>query len=604
MSNYRRPARLAAIVAVGAIALAACGGGDDDDAGTGGTGGTTEPAASGHEFNVSTEKIINPSDATGGTLRLGASSDCDSWDPARAYYGWCWNMQRLYARTLMTFDADPTTASEVVPDLAEAAGEPNEDFTQFTYHLKEGVTFEDGTPITSQDIKYAVQRIYATDVISGGPTGYLHPLLDQGSFDTGTPTYKGPYAEPDSEPMVNGAPAIETPDDRTIVFNLTTPYATFDYLLAMGTTSPIPQDKDTGEQYTTEPISSGPFMITDYNRDTGITFERNPNWDQATDDVRTPKVDTITIDYFTNPDDLDQRLKAGTLDAGADTTVQPTFSAEAFADPELMAHIDNPFVGLTRYLVAFQTVAPFDDVHCRRAVAYAIDKRAFLLSRGGENQGDPTGTMAHVGLPGYDPAANMYPNGDDSTGDLAKAQEELEACGQPDGFTTKLAYVPVGTGDAQFAALQESLARVNINVEPAQGEQETYFNTFIGSPQGVVDNGLGLAIAGWGADFPTSNGFWYSIAHGKAILPQGNSNYAELDDPTVNGLLDGELSATPEEWESIGRQIDDAVMETAVYIPLIAGKSVYWRNDRLTNVYSTTFFGLYDWVNIGVSDGQ
>ena len=120
----------------------------------------------------------------------------------------------------------------------------------------------------------------------------------------------------------------------------------------------------------------------------------------------------------------------------------------------------------------------------------------------------------------------------------------------------------------------------------------------------MVDNGFGLAPAGWGADFPTSNGFSYSIAHGDAILPIGNSNYPSLDDPRVNDLLDSELSAAPEERDAIGQQIDEAILDEAVYIPLLAGKVVYWRNERLTNVYSTNFFQLYDWVNTRVSDGQ
>lgn len=599
MSKYRRLAKLSAVAAAGALILAACGGGDDDSGGSGGAA-----SESGHEFNVSTERIVNPSDATGGTLRLGAGSDADSWDPARAYYGWVWNLQRLYARTLMSFAPDPTRSSEVVPDLATAPGEPNDDFTQFTYTLRDGLKYEDGTPITSQDIKYAIMRAYATDVINGGPTGYLLPLLDQGAADTGTPTYKGPYAEPDSEPMVGGQPAIETPDDKTIIFHLTSPYASFDYLMAMGPSSPIPQAKDTGENYGQDPISSGPFKITEYDPDTGITFERNDQWDQATDEVRTPKLDRITIEYITNLDDLDQRLKSGALDARVDSDIQPTFTTEAFADPNLKKQLDNPTDGSTWYLVVFQDVAPFDNIHCRKAVAYAVDKRAFLLARGGETIGQVTGTMTPEGLPGYDASANMYPNGDDFTGDLETAKQELAECGHPDGFTTKMAYVPQGTGQAQLTALQQALSRVGITVEPAPGEADTYYQTFIGSPQGVIDNGLGLAVAGWGADFPTTNGFWYSIAHGDAILDQGNSNYASLDDPKVNELIESELSSPKEEWDAIGRQVDDAVLEQAVYIPLIQGKSVYWRSPRMTNVYSTDFFGLYDWVNVGVSDGQ
>jgi peptide/nickel transport system substrate-binding protein len=119
----------------------------------------------------------------------------------------------------------------------------------------------------------------------------------------------------------------------------------------------------------------------------------------------------------------------------------------------------------------------------------------------------------------------------------------------------------------------------------------------------VKKNKLGLMDAAWGADFPTTTGFFYTIAHGKANNPSSDSNYVNLNDPKVNQLLDGFLTAKPDQWDGIGRQLDDAIMDDAVYLPIMWTKTPYFRNQRLTNVYSTNFFGLYDWVNMGVSDG-
>jgi peptide/nickel transport system substrate-binding protein len=166
-----------------------------------------------------------------------------------------------------------------------------------------------------------------------------------------------------------------------------------------------------------------------------------------------------------------------------------------------------------------------------------------------------------------------------------------------------MAFVNQGTGAARAAAVQEALARAGIKVTPKAGEADTYYSQYIGSPASVKNNKLGLMDAGWGADFPTTVGFWYSIAAGKANLPSSDSNYVNLNDPKVNQLLDQSNSAPQSQWNTIGRQIDDAIMADAVYVPLMWTKSVYWRNPRLTNVYSTNFFGLYDWVNMGVNDG-
>jgi peptide/nickel transport system substrate-binding protein len=67
--------------------------------------------------------------------------------------------------------------------------------------------------------------------------------------------------------------------------------------------------------------------------------------------------------------------------------------------------------------------------------------------------------------------------------------------------------------------------------------------------------------------------------------------------------LDQALVARSNQWDQIGRQLDDAIMNDAVYLPIMWTKSAHWRNERLTDVYSTNFFGLYDWVNMGVNDG-
>src|SRR5262245_1654566 len=202
MSNYRRGVRLTAVTAVGVLALAACGGGNGGS--TGGTGAA--------EFNAAVTGVVNPSEVTGGTLNLGTGGDCDSWDPGRQYYGWCLNMGRLYYRTLMAFKPVPGEDSfDVVPDLAQAPGEANPDKTVWTYHLRPGLTYEDGTPITTKDIKYAIKRLYATGVINGGPSPYYWCLLDD--CVDGAATYKGQYEDPEGD-----LPRIAQPAEQANAF--------------------------------------------------------------------------------------------------------------------------------------------------------------------------------------------------------------------------------------------------------------------------------------------------------------------------------------------------------------------------------------------------
>src|SRR5262249_15776370 len=103
------------------------------------------------------------------------------WDPARTYTGTTWNLQRLYLRTLVTPAAEPGNGGlALVPDLARALPEISGDGLTYRFRLKSGLRFETGTAVTSRDIKYGIERVFAQDVLDGGPV-YLIEYLDQGS---------------------------------------------------------------------------------------------------------------------------------------------------------------------------------------------------------------------------------------------------------------------------------------------------------------------------------------------------------------------------------------------------------------------------------------
>ncbi len=184
-----------------ALVLSACGGGGSS--GTNGSGGNK--GASGG-FNAGTTGIVNPSDKKGGTLKLANNDDIDSYDPARTYYAWGWNFEKsFYVRTLVTNTPKPGKDGVLLqPDLAQAMPEISADKLTYTFKLKSGLKFEDGTPITSKDVKYGVERIFAQDVLSGGPT-YLVDFLDQGQ------NYPGPYKDTDPDKL--GLKSVTTPDD-------------------------------------------------------------------------------------------------------------------------------------------------------------------------------------------------------------------------------------------------------------------------------------------------------------------------------------------------------------------------------------------------------
>ncbi|MGW5179032.1 ABC transporter substrate-binding protein [Streptomyces sp. NPDC004082] len=587
-TGRRKQAVAAAAVVAALLSTAACGGGDDND------GGGKNGGAAG--FNAGNNKVANASSKKGGELKFAGAQDADSWDTTRGYYGFAWNFMRYYSRTLVTGKAAPGKAgAELTPDLAEGLGKVSDDGKTYTYTLRDGVTWEDGKPITSKDVKYGIERQWAQDVLSGGPV-YLKDLLDPKG------EYKGPYKDKSKDKL--GLKAIETPDDKTIVFKLPKANSDFEDILALASSAPVRQDKDTKSKYGLHPFSSGPYKFESYTPNKSLTLVRNTEWKQSSDPIRKALPNKISIKFFTNANDLDQRLIAGDYDLDlAQTGLSPQGRTTALKQHK--GNLDNPVSGYIRYAVFPQTVKPFDNEHCRKAVIYGADHKSLQTARGGPVAGGDIGTnMLPPSVPGsegqkYDPY-NAAKN--DGAADITKAKEELKACGKPNGFKTTIAVrnnKPVEVATAE--SLQASLKKIGITVDIEQfdGAQTT---GIIGSPSNVKKKGYGIIIMGWGPDFPTVQGFGLPLWSGKYILESGNNNFAMIDDKTINGLFDDYVNELDEAKKvELAKEINHKVMEGGYYLPFVFEKFINWRSNRLTNVYTTdNYSGQFDFVNLGV----
>jgi peptide/nickel transport system substrate-binding protein len=570
-----------------------------------GTTTSTGPASSG--YGAAVKGVVNPSAKTGGTLNFIADSDTDSYDPARTYYAYSWNLQRLFTRTLMAYDDKVGAAgAKVVPDLATAPGTVSADGRTYTYHLRAGQKFSNGEPITSQTVKYGIERIFAQDTLPGGPV-YMQTFL---SGYQGQTSYPGPYK--DTDPNHLGLKSVETPDATTIIFHLNQPFADFPYLLAIPDSAPVPIDVDQnpatgGVKYADNVVSSGPYMFQSFQPGKETIWVKNPNWSQATDPVAHQLVDKIVLTIDTNDADMDQRLLSGAADLEIQSVgLQPAGQAKLLTNPALKANADAPLNGFTRYIAINQVVPELSNIHCREAVEYAADKVALQNARGGPIAGGQIATtMAPPTLNGYT-KFDLYPDGSDNHGDLTAAKQQLAQCGSPNGFHTNIATTNTGKGPAVAQALQQALARVGISTGIVAVDPSTYYSTTIGTPSNVHKQDLGLMVAGWGADWPAAYGFFSSIVDGRKILQAGgNSNYQETNSPTVNGLLDKLTTSTSlANSNQLTGQLDQALMSTATLLPFVYDSALNYRNPRLTNVYVTSAFGMYDFVSLGVDNGK
>ncbi|MFC9974433.1 ABC transporter substrate-binding protein [Spirillospora sp. NPDC127200] len=580
-----RPRILAAssagVVLLG-LGLTACGGGGD------------EKTADGAGFEAAVGKVVNPSDKKGGTLRMAISSDIESTDPGDMYYAWSTNYVRLYSRMLLTYASKPgDEGRKPSPDLAESLGVPSADKKTWTYKLRRGMKYEDGTEIKAKDIKYAVARTFDRAVLRHGPSYFSNVLDAKG--------YKGPYKDKN----LDNFKGVETPDDYTVVFKLKQPFAEFNELVNFsGQTAPVPQDKDKGERYGLHPISSGPYKWEkDYQPGKGGALVRNPNWDQSTDTNRKQLPDRIETIAGLNAEELDNQLLKGQIHVDlAGSGVQDNARKSILTDPKLKAQADNPPGGFHWYNPIDMKVVP--NVECRKAMVWAADRDAMWRAFGGDVGGELATSIMPPDVEGREKGTDYYTKAEKGyKGNVDEAKKALAACGKPQGFETTMIYREDRPKEKAVAvALQQSLARVNIKLNLKGYPASTYTSDQIGSPSFMKKNNVGIGTFGWLSDWPTGYGYLWALSDKAAIIPSGNVNISQIDDPEINQAWEKSYTTTDAaERAKLYNMIDDKLRKEAAIMPSVYAKSLLFRPSTLTNVFFHKGFGMYNYSTLGVT---
>lgn len=570
----RQPSVIARRVAVASVSLAvaagaaACGPKDND---ANGSGGDSTP----HK---------------GGTLTVLNSQPQEDFDPARLYTSGGGNVPSLVFRTLTTRNRENGAAgAKVVPDLATDTGRPSENATVWTYTLKKGLKYEDGTAITSADIKYGIERSFAAELSGGAP--YLRDWL------VGAADYQGPYKDK------KGLSAIETPDSRTIVFHLNKPEGEFPYLATQTQFTPVPKAKDTGTKYEQHPISSGPYkVVSNQNDGETLVLERNKYWSAATDAERKAYPDKIDVKSGLDSSVINQRLSSSQgADAAAvttDTNLGPAELAKVTGDKELAARVGTGHFGYTNYIAFNPTVAPFNNVKVRQAISYAIDRSSVVNAAGGSSLAEAATTF----LPnqksfGYDPY-DLFPAG--ASGNAAKAKELLKEAGYPNGITVTLTH----SNDKDFetspeiaTAIQDALKKAGITVK-LQGLEINDYKDKIHS----VKTEPGFFLAHWGADWPSGGPFLAPIFDGRQIVKDGaNFNTGLLNDKSVNAEIDSinkltNLDEAAKRWGALDKKIGEQALTVPLFHPVykrLVGKDI-------KNVVISDWTGVLDISQVAV----
>lgn len=504
----------------------------------------------------------------GGALYILNSATSVTLDPAKSQNLAITTLGLLFRR-LTTWDVQPGKEAAVVPDLAQDTGTPSDGGTTWTFKLKPGLKYADGSDITAADIKYGVERSFAPE-LSGG-LGYHKTLLVGGA------EYKGPY-------QGKSLDSIEVPDAQTIVFRLTKPFGDWPWIVSTPAFAPVPKAQDDIAKYAQNPLASGPYQVDSYQQGTALKLKRNTYWDAATDPVRTGGPDTITFQLGQESTVIAQRLIA---DSGNDKNafgasfVPPAQLAQIQSNPSAKERLVTSDPGALGYL-AINTQRPaLTSVKVRQAITYAVDKKAYLVAAGGPTGGDYATTLITPGIPGraeYD----LYPA--DPSGDVAKAKTLLAEAGQPGGL--KLTFVVENDPQdlAQAQAIQQGLARAGIEATLKPLDTDSFLDA-VTNDKGDYD----LTLSSWQPDYPSANANIQPL-YASSEIGGGGYNLSRYSNPEVDALIEqarAEIDQT--KARQIWQQVDKRILTDAPVVPLIYTKNSFLHGSAVESFFVAAF---------------
>lgn len=556
--------KAAATTAVLALTLTACNAnsGSDD---------ATAPSTQGS--TGATEK--------GGTMTILTSATEINWDPAKSQ-NLAITTLGLVERRLTTWGVEPGEPGVVVPDLATDTGTVSDDGTTWTYTLKDDIFFEDGTPITSADIKYGVERSFAPE-LSGG-LGYHKSLLEGGD------EYAGPYTGGDLA-------SIETPDEKTIVFRLTSAYGDWPWIVSQPAFAPVPEAQDDIATYTQQPVASGPYKVVDTKQGVSVTLERNDQWSEESDDVRTAGPDSIVFSLGQDATVTAQRLIA---DAGDDKNafgasfVPPAQLAQVANNPAAAERLVTSDAGALAYLAINTEREGLDDVQVRQAIQYAVDKQAFQVASGGETGGAIATTLITPGIEGREDY-DLYEA--EPSGDVDKATELLAESGwDPTSRELVLLSEDDSVSLSQAQAIEQGLERAGFQVTIKPEAQLAAVQTLT---QGTGE--YDLTISSWQPDFPSANGNIQPLFESSQI-GGGGYNMSRFSDPAVDELIaQATAEIDVEEAGALWAQADRAIMEQSPVVPLIFTRNSFLHGSNVQNFYIPAFPAYPNYLKASLS---
>ncbi|MEW2290051.1 ABC transporter substrate-binding protein [Streptomyces sp. NPDC047841] len=482
----------------------------------------------------------------GGTIYSLDQFDMDHMDPAQIYVSTEGAITIPIMRGLTGYKIDDKGGCTLVGDVATDAGTMKNGGKTWSFTLKDGIKWEDGSDVSMDDVRHTFERLFAS-FITEGPR-YVQQWL------VGGDKYKGPYDGKQLE-------SIEI-SGKTVTFHLTEPRTDFNYTLAMRGYSLVPKKHDTKEKYDKRPFSCGPYKIGDRKIGKSLTYVRNEHWDAKTDPIRNAYPDKFLFQFgFELIASTDRYI----ADKGNDQYTMSIFNEVA---PERIAQVLTNAKLKQRVLTQVDTVTYYwpinttriKDVKVRQAINWAWPHLQLQTIRGGKASSELATTILSPVTPGYQ-KFDLYGTDKKPGGDPAKAKALLKEAGKL-GQKLVIAYQHSDNAVKSAVAIKNALEAAGFQVVNKQVDKSTFYTQI-----GKIDNEYDLFAAGWSPDWPNGYSVFYPCWSGKNI-GDGRSNYAQLNDPSVNKAIDAAAKiADPAEANKAWGNVDRQIMELAAVVP-------------------------------------
>jgi len=567
MSLSRRNFVIATSVAAASTTLlSACSSGDSGS-------GSGTPSGGATEYTGAKVTIGTKADSTGpapeiagakkgGTIYGLAPDDFSHLDPGRIYYAYNSTVALLLHRCLTGYKIDSSGKQKLVGDLATDTGTMSNGGKTWTFTLKDGLKWQDGTELTVEDVRHGIERLWAKYIIESA--SYVQIALT-GKGGKWRDAYEGPYKGKHLSEIVTDKAK------KTITFNLAEARPDFNFTMAMHSYAAVSPKLDTKEKYDKNPASCGPYQIKSHTTDKSMVLTRNKNWDPATDSIRNAYPDGFEFDFgIETLDSVDRLIASSGKDAYA-VSIYKGVPAEriqkVLTDPAIKKRTFNGLLtGTYYYAINTKRVT---DLKVRQALNHAWPLQQIRQIYGGPSSGDFATTILSPDILGRE-KFDAYGKLTKPQGDPEAAKKLLKEAGKL-GVKVVYAFPQDPTYNKTKVVIENALKAAGFTPIIKPVDSTTYYDQIQ-----KVDNSYDVMWFGWSPDWPTAytmiQPLFDSANIGDGLYNVSQTNIPWIDAGVQKNMVISDQKKAGEAWAALDKRIME---EVAPIIPEMYQRRYY-----------------------------